>query len=510
MKLSRQMRSALAALSVFSMGQAVAQPATRDEINRAISKACAFLHDQASRHGAYVYAWSGDLKLREAEGITDEDTLWVQPPGTPLIGEAFLDAYEATQDEKILGYAREAAQALVQRQLHSGGWFYSIHFGGKESLNKFYRYDSSGTPQPDPLPPKAREGPAGWDVWRTRRFEGNLSILDDDTTQSALRFLMRTDKALKFAEPRIHEAVMLGLDALFRTQYPNGAWSASFDRLTSSPPSAEEYPVKKASFPDDYPRQWPKDFTGCYVNNDDLTADCVHTLIRAHQIYGDPRYLAGATKGGEFFFLSQLPEPQPAWAQQYDKNMHPVWSRAFEVAAISSRESETILEAILMLCRATGDKKWLAPIPAALSYLKKSLRPDGTLARYYEMRTNTPLYFQRKKGGGHELTTSDADPSSNYGFILTPILTDIEAEYQRLLREPRPSGERPLAPLSPALASEVVAALDARGAWVERGVRLRHHKVEPPSGVILSETFAKNIRILCQALGHGHRPPLSQ
>ena len=510
MKANRRTRSVTSLFTWLMVGHAVAQTSAREDVLRTLGKAATFMHDELSRHGGYVYQWSGDLKLREAEGITDEDTLWVQPPGTPRVGEAFLDAFEATADPKILGYAREAALALAHRQLHSGGWYYSMHFAGEKGLNRFYRYDLKGNPQPDPLPEKAREGPSGWDVWRTRRFEGNLSILDDDTTQSALRFMMRADQALKFSDSVIHESALRGLEALLLTQYPNGAWSASFDRLTSSPPAAEDYPIKRASFPADYPRKWPKDFTGCYVLNDDLTANCIHTLIRAYQTYGDGRYLAAAKKGGEFFFVAQLPEPQPAWAQQYDKEMHPVWSRAFEVAAVSSRESETVMETLMLLCRATGDKKWLTPIPAALSYLKKSLRPDGTLARYYEMRTNTPLYFQRKKGGGHELTTSDADPSSNYGFIITPILDDIEAEHQRLLRLPTPSGERPLAESPAKRASEAIASLDARGAWVERGIRLRHHKIDPPEGVIQSETFAQNISALCQSLAQGYRPPLSQ
>jgi len=44
------------------------------------------------------------------------------------------------------------------------------------------------------------------------------------------------------------------------------------------------------------------------------------------------------------------------------------------------------------------------------------------------MKTNTPLYFQREKGGGHELTYSDENPSDNYGFIIDHILDDLDAE----------------------------------------------------------------------------------
>lgn len=490
-----------------------AQQPSRDEVARTLTKAAAFVHDHLSVHGGYVYAFSGDLKLREAEGVTDEHTFWVQPPGTPLVGEAFLDVYEATKEPAVLKFANEAALALVQRQLHSGGWHYSAHFAGKESTNKFYCYDLGWNPQPDPVPEKARQTPTGWDLWKTRRYEANLTTLDDDTTQSALRFLMRVDKALDFKESRIHQAVERGLKALLVMQYPNGAWSTNWDRLQDVPPSSADYPVKPASYPDDYPRKWPKDFTGCYVLNDDLIADCIHTLVRAFEIYKDERFLTGAKKGGEFLLLAQMPEPQPAWGQQYDKDMKPVWGRAFEVTAISSRESETAMEALMLLCRATGDKKWLAPIPKALGYLRKSLRPDGTLARYYEMRTNKPLYFQRAKGGGHELTYSDDNPASNYGFIIEPILDDIEAEYQRLNAMPKPGGQRPNKETPVELATsarEIIAALDPRGAWVQHDVKMKHNKGVPPSGVIFSEVFAQNVATLCRSIGLGHRPPLSQ
>jgi hypothetical protein len=501
------------ALLLLGAQFAHAQQPSRDEVIGGLKKAAAFVHDHLSIHGGYVYAFSGDLKLREAEGVTDEHTIWVQPPGTPLVGEAFLDVYEATEDAQVLGYAKEAALALAQRQLQSGGWYYSAKFEEVPAKRNYHRFDLNWQPVPDRVPVGERANPGGWDVWKRRTFEPNLTILDDDTTQAALRFLTRIDKALNFAERRIHEAALFGLKSLMQAQYPNGAWSASYDRFPDHSPSEENFPVKPASYPDDWPRKWPKDFTGCYVLNDDLVADCIHTLVRAFETYKDERYLAGAKKGGEFLLLAQMPEPQPAWCQQYDKEMKPVWSRAFEVTAISSRESETTMEALMLLCRATGDKKWLVPIPKALGYLRKSLRPDGTLARYYELRTNKPLYFQRAKGGGHELTDSDDNPASNYGFVIEPILDDIEAEHQRLIAMAKPGGQRPIkdqpAELSKAT-REIIASMDERGAWVEHGVKMKHNKGVPPSGVIFSEVFAKNVATLCNSIGLGHRPPLSQ
>ena len=58
-------------------------------------------------------------------------------------------------------------------------------------------------------------------------------------------------------------------------------------------------------------------------------------LIDVHQIYGDSTYKDALTRLGDFLVLSQMPDPQPAWAQQYDFEMKPVWARKFEPPAIS-------------------------------------------------------------------------------------------------------------------------------------------------------------------------------
>jgi PelA/Pel-15E family pectate lyase len=73
--------------------------------------------------------------------------------------------------------------------------------------------------------------------------------------------------------------------------------------------------------------------------------------------------------------MSQMPDPQPAWAQQYDANMHPAWARVFEPPSVTGGESQGIMRMLMVLYRETGDKKYLEPIPRALAYLKKSILP---------------------------------------------------------------------------------------------------------------------------------------
>jgi hypothetical protein len=122
--------------------------------------------------------------------------------------------------------------------------------------------------------------------------------------------MMRVDHALGFKDARIHEAAKTALDSLLRAQFPNGAWP---QRYTAFPDPAA-FPVRKASYPDDWPRKWPnKSFFAAYTFNDNSIADAIDAMLEAARIYKDPRYLESAKRGGDFILLAQMPDPQPAW-----------------------------------------------------------------------------------------------------------------------------------------------------------------------------------------------------
>ncbi|MFZ4765823.1 MAG: pectate lyase, partial [Roseimicrobium sp.] len=473
-----------------------------------VSRAVKFFHANAASHGGYVYRYSADFALREAEGSPGADTIWLQPPGTPAVGAAFLDAYEATGDKGCLHAAVDAARAVCRTQLASGGWDYSGHFDAANRKKHLYRRDAEGKLLDRKDAPR---GEAGWHVWRQRQHhETNYTTLDDDVTQSALRLLIRVDAALAFKDEEVHEAATYALTALLQAQYPAGAWSASFETYPATPPDAARYPLKPASFPATWSRTWPKDFTGCYVTNDNMHATMVRTLLLAGLTYKEPRYTVAAKRAGEFLLLAKMPEPQPAWAQQYDANMQPVWSRAFEPPAISGRESQAVMWSLLTLTAATGEKKFLEPIASAVNYFRKSKLPDGRLARFYELQTNKPLYFKRGPGGkGHELTYDDSKTASNYGWKWDSELDAIESTMKRLQAGGVAPALYTLPPLKPATNAEldaIIGSLSPAGAWAEtegeRGIMrdADGKKTQPAGGVLHSETFVKNIGLLCAGL----------
>ncbi len=448
---------------------------SRGQAIRAMQKAVKFFRQKVSSRGSYLYRYSADLKRREGEGVATKSTGWIQPPGTPTVGDAFLNAYKLTDDRRLLDAARETADSLIMTQLQSGGWSHRVEFDPKIRRGYAYRVDADSKK-------KAR----------------NLSTLDDNKTQSALRFLMRVDQALMFKDERLHEAVEYALDGLLKAQYPNGAWPQQY----SGAPDPAKFPKKKASYPLIWSRVHPKkNYRSYYTFNDNTIADTIDTLFQAAETYGDTRYRKSAEKAGDFMILAQMPEPQPGWAQQYDADMHPAWARRFEPAAITGGESRGVIRTLMNMYRRTGKKKYLEPIPRALDYYKRVELPGGKMARFYELKTNKPLYFTKK----YELTYSSDDMPTHYGFIVGSWVDSVRKEYERILKTDRSKlnqrRNEPTYRMSKSLkarAKSAIDRMDTRGAWVEDGKLRYHGDDDPTTRIITTRTFVKNLTALAQ------------
>lgn len=419
-----------------------AEPLEQSEARAALHRVVEFYRSNVGCEGAYLWRYAADLSAQEGEGAATSTSGWTQPPGTPSVGEAYLNAWRLTGDNVCLEAAIEAAHALVRSQLVSGGW--SAHFDLESPGRRRYAYRVDGDD----------------------RGSNNRTTFDDNKSQSALMLLMHVDEELEFENEKIHEAVQYALARMLEAQYPNGAWPQQY----CEPPVDDRFPVLEASYPEAWSRTFPKkSYTGYYTLNDNNMSYIVEMLFEANRIYDRPDCFEAALRTGKFFLAAQMPDPQPGWAQQYDVNMNPAWARKFEPPAVTGGESQNVMRTLLRIYRFTGDRRFTAPIPRALDYYRHSLLPDGRLARFYELQTNRPLYFTKD----YQLTYSDADMPTHYGFKVSAKLDQIEREYDRLIKmdksdlKPRYRRTEPVE-LSDRVrdaAAVAIASLDQRGAW---------------------------------------------
>lgn len=459
-------------------GAAAEAAVTPEDAAKALRQGVAYFRTEVSAEGGYLWRYAADFSEVEGEVPATATAAWAQPPGTPSVGLAYLTVYELTGDQYYLEAARETAMALVRTQLVSGGWDYRLEFAPEDRARYAYRAD-----------PEADRG------------SRNTSTLDDNTTQSALRCLMKVDAALDFQDEAIHEAATYALRKLMDVQYPNGAWPQRF----AGPPDPAKYPVKPASYPEEWPESYPAvSYADYYTFNDNTIADTIKVMFLAGEIYGNDQYSASGRRGGDFMILAQMPDPQPGWAQQYNREMHPAWARKFEPASITGGESQGVMRTLLYVYQVTGDRKYLEPLPRALAYYRDSVLEDGRLARFYELKTNKPLYFTMD----YEVTYSDADMPTHYAFKVGNRLDEIEKAYERLAAIPE--GEwKPLqlnAPATPPAASEglaenaaaIVKAQNEQGAWVEPAPGRARSNIESGTPMLDARNFARNIVALAK------------
>jgi PelA/Pel-15E family pectate lyase len=430
----------------------------------AMKKAGAYFHDHVAVEGGYPYLCAADLSSRWGENMELENAVMVQPPGTPAVGIALLDAYKATSDKQFLDWASAAASALIAGQLKSGGWDQVIYFTDPKS-NRMGAY-------------RNRKG-GKW----------NNSSLDDNKSQSALLFLIQMDEVFQQKNEAIHEAVSFGLDSLLAAQFPNGGFPQVWNQ------KAESRPVLNASYPTyDWKTEGRiKNYWDHYTLNDGLAGDVVAVLAEAYRVHRDDRFLNALKKHGEFLLQAQMPAPQPAWCQQYNAQMQPMWARKFEPPAIASSESQDVMEALIQIAAITKDQRYLSPIPESLKFFReKCLIGEGQFSRFYELQTNKPLFMNRN----YELTYDDGDVPTHYGWKVKSKLDQIEKHYQQV-RDGKAldSGK---SKVSEKEVARILETMDPQGRWVKvvETEILSGTKLKKGDRYLSSQDFINNMKKL--------------
>jgi PelA/Pel-15E family pectate lyase len=434
----------------------------REEAIATMKRATEFYLTRVASHGGYVYHYSLDLSQRWGEGEATKDQIWVQPPGTPTVGLAYVAAYKSTGDRYYLEAIEEVATALMYGQLKSGGWTNCIDFDPQGARVAQYRNGRGGGK--------------------------NNSSLDDGQTQTAIRFMIQADAVFEFKNASIHDASLRALDALLAAQFPSGG----FPQVWTGPVTKQ--PIVKANFPEhDYRTEGRlKNYWDMPTLNDNVCVHVAHALRDAHQTYKDAKYLDALKKLGDFLLLAQMPEPQPAWAQQYNHQMQPIWARRFEPPAIAGHESQSVVALLVEIAELTGDKKYLTPLPAAIAYLRRSTLPDGQIARYYELKTNRPLYMHRD-GDQYTLTFEDNDLPSHYSWKSKSQVDKLQRQLDNFGKtiQPRKYASQEV--------DQIIQDLDREGRWITtaNGDRLvGQAKLKTGEQFISSAAFSENLTVL--------------
>jgi PelA/Pel-15E family pectate lyase len=442
---------ALCLSSLMSAALAADEPTLASQATAAIAKTVQYLRTEVAVGGGYLGSYTADLSDQWGEDHATRDQNWIQPPGCPSVGFSFLRAWEATGDAQYLDAAKEVAMSLVSGQLECGGWDYIVDHSADGAKRWFYRRNKDNADE------ALRKG-------------RNQATMDDNTTQHATRLLMAVDKALDFKDAAIHDAALYALDFLLRAQDASGGWP-------------QRFPLRGTGYSD------------YFTFNDNTFADCVDVMMIAYQTYGDQKYRDAIIRAGEFILKTQLPQPHPVWAQQYDRELKPAWARKFEPPAATAGESMGVLRTLIKIALFTGDTKWLAPFPTALEWYHKSEltgADKGLWARFYEIGTNTPIYMTKD----YKLTYDGSDTPTHYSFKGRYFTPSVETQYNEIMQKgiakyqedhaPKPLTEEGRQKQAQGMEEKVraiLAAQDDKGRWVR-------------DGKILMEDFERNLDAL--------------
>jgi hypothetical protein len=424
---------------------ALAQANLAEEVRVTMKSASTFFRSISTK-GGYVGIYSLDLKDRYGEAFYEkarETEIWVQPPGTPSVGQCYLRAWRITADNYYLDATREVARALVWGQREIGGWDHRVDVGHLK---------------PEKTVPIRRKG---------------RCTFDDDITQGALKFLIDADSVLD--EAWLTDAIELGLRFMQKSQFDNGAWP-------------QWYPLRGG-------------YNDHYTYNDGAINDCIDVMLKAHAAYGKPEYLASAESGGDFIIASQLSKPQAGWAQQYSHDMKPAWARSFEPPGVCSAVTANNIRTLVQLYIYTEKDKYLSPVPLAIEWLERSKISDNLWARLYEVGTNRPIYGDRMDGHKvhYEYEKVSEKERTSYGWQGEYGIASAINQYRRhkaagnndvqpvkssaMSKESRIQRTRKLEPT----VRRIIGALGDEGRWVT-------------NNVITCQTFVMRFMTLCNYL----------
>ena len=362
-------RAWLVGLSAVPMAGALcgAAPAVADRtaVLAAMRRATTFMTDTVSMQGGYVWSYLPDLSRRWGEMEAWPSMIWTQAPGTPEMGQIFLDAYRATGDELYYEAAARAGDALIAGQHPSGGWNYIIDFDGEASLRRWYE----------------TIGRNGWRLEEFQHYYGNATF-DDHATVECGKFLLRLH--LVKNEQRFRQAVDRTISFVLQSQYPVGGWPQRWPRMA------------------EFRNHGRPDYTGYITLNDEVAEENIDFLLMVLQQLGDERVRDPIQRAMASYIALQQPQPSPGFALQYTTDLQPAGARTYEPAALSPHTTAAALSKMMDFYELTGDRAFLARISEGLDWLRAVEAPPEAhrnglnYFRYVEPGTNRFIAVHRR------------------------------------------------------------------------------------------------------------------
>lgn len=373
------------------------------EARRAMRRAAEFMSEEVAYKGGYVWTYLPDLSRSWGEMEARRTMLWVQPPGTPSMGHAYLDAYHATGDKLFLHAAEDVAKALMKAQHPSGGWNYIHDFAGEESLKEWYR----------------TIGANGWRLEEFQHYYGNATF-DDAGTAVASQFLLRM--YVERGSGRYREAVHKAIRFVTESQYPVGGWP-------------QRYPLRG------------NNYTEYVTFNDDVAGENIKFLLMCHLALGESRLLGHIHRAMESFLFMQQPDPQPGWALQHTLDGRPAAARTYEPLALTTHTTANNITQCMNFYALTGDPKYLARVPQAIDWLDK-VKFTPELAQkfgrshptFVELGTDEPLYVHRRGSnvvnGAYYVDKNPDKTIGHYSASRSVNVAALRSRYQDLVARP--------------------------------------------------------------------------
>lgn len=264
---------------------------------------------------------------------------------------------------------------------------------------------------------------------------GESNSLDNGALRLPLRYLARMVKAT--GEAHYRKAVERSIDYLLASQYPNGGFP-------------QFYPLR----PGYYSR---------ITYNDGALIDAL-TVLREVADSREPyefvdeerrsRARAALARGIECILRTQIVQEGKltVWCAQHDEvTLAPAWARNYEPPSLSGGESVGIVRFLMTIERPSpeivaavdGAVAWFGSVPikgvridqirGQGARMDRVLVPDPSApplwARFYELRTNRPLYLDRDSIFRYDFSHVGYERRSGYSYHTTAPASLIDEEY---------------------------------------------------------------------------------